>query len=76
MREELDMLFLLEHFSIEDLVNAEEKYIKYQENNTNNIESLYSFNKEYDEDMDKVVITTEYFNILNTSWMNLDFVHE
>lgn len=26
MREELDMLFLLEHFSLEDLVEAENKY--------------------------------------------------
>lgn len=30
MKEELDMLFLLEHFSLEDLVKAEEEYINYQ----------------------------------------------
>ena len=27
MREELDMLFLLEHFSLEDLVKAEEEHL-------------------------------------------------
>ena len=37
MREELDMLFLLEHFSLEDLVKAEEKHINYEYKNTDNI---------------------------------------
>ena len=34
MREELDMLFLLEHFSLEDLVKAEEEHINYEYKNT------------------------------------------
>ena len=34
LQEELDMLFLLEHFSLEDLVKAEEEYINYQHANT------------------------------------------
>lgn len=29
MQEELEMLFLLEHFSLEDLVEAEQNYINY-----------------------------------------------
>lgn len=29
LQEELDMLFLLEHFSLEDLVKAEEEYVNY-----------------------------------------------
>ena len=30
MKEELDMLFLLEHFSLKDLVKAEEEYVNYE----------------------------------------------
>ena len=30
LQEELDMLFLLEHFSLEDLVKAEEEYVNYE----------------------------------------------
>lgn len=41
MREELDMLFLLEHFSLEDLVKAEEEYIDYEYKNTDNIAESY-----------------------------------
>lgn len=37
LQEELDMLFLLEHFSLEDLVKAEEEYINYEYKNTDNI---------------------------------------
>ena len=40
MREELDMLFLLEHFSLEDLVKAEEEFVDYQFNNTGNKSSV------------------------------------
>ena len=41
MREELDMLFLLEHFSLEDLVKAEEEHINYEYKNTDNIAESY-----------------------------------
>lgn len=41
MREELGMLFLLEHFSLEDLVKAEEEYINHQYKNTDNIAESY-----------------------------------
>ena len=41
MKEELDMLFLLEHFSLEDLVKAEEEYINYEYKNTDNIAESY-----------------------------------
>lgn len=37
MQEELDMLFLLEHFSLEDLVEAEEKYYDLITSDTDNI---------------------------------------
>ncbi len=40
MKEELDMLFLLEHFSLEDLVKAEEEFINYQFNNTDNLKEF------------------------------------
>lgn len=43
MKEELDMLFLLEHFSLEDLVKAEEEYINYQYKNTDNIATAMLF---------------------------------
>lgn len=42
MREELDMLFLLEHFSLEDLVKAEEEYVNYQCRNTDNVTESYN----------------------------------
>lgn len=35
------MLFLLEHFSLEDLVKAEEEYINYEYKNTDNIAESY-----------------------------------
>lgn len=40
MKEELDMLFLLEHFSLEDLVKAEEEFVDYQFNNTDNLKEI------------------------------------
>lgn len=40
MKEELDMLFLLEHFSLEDLVKAEEEFVDYQFNNTDNLKEF------------------------------------
>ena len=33
MQEELDMLFLLEHFSLKDLVEAKQNYVAYQYHN-------------------------------------------
>lgn len=47
MREESDMLFLLEHFSLEDLVKAEEEYVNYQCRNTDNIAESYTDVAEY-----------------------------
>ena len=42
MREELDMLFLLEHFSLEDLVKAEEEHLNnwYYYNNLGELDTL------------------------------------
>ena len=40
MKEELDMLFLLEHFSLEDLVKAEEEFVDHQFNNTDNLKEF------------------------------------
>ena len=50
MREELDMLFLLEHFSLEDLVKAEEEHINYEYKNTDNIAESYYDIEEYIDD--------------------------
>ena len=68
MREELDMLFLLEHFSLEDLVKAEEEYINYESKNTDNTAESYSdselteaFNHLTKDDL-KRIITEERIN--------------
>lgn len=55
MREEIDMLFLLEHFSLEDLVEAENKY---EDAIASENERLASY--EYDEELDD-----EYANTSN-----------
>ena len=47
LQEELDMLFLLEHFSLEGLVKAEEEYVNYQYTNTDNIAESYCDVEEY-----------------------------
>ena len=47
LQEELDMLFLLEHFSLEDLVKAEEEYVNYECANTDNIAESYCDVEEY-----------------------------
>ena len=68
MQEELDMLFLLEHFSLEDLVEAKQNYVAYQYHNTDNIkedcEEEVTFDDEGHPFVDKVYNT--YFNL---AWM-------
>lgn len=73
MREELDMLFLLEHFSLEDLVKAEEEYVNYEYNNTDNIAEHYYDIKEYIDEHTGNIITREYDIYVDDSWMNLSF---
>lgn len=50
MKEELDMLFLLEHFSLEDLVKAEEEYIDYEYKNTDNLREDYEDEVTFDDE--------------------------
>lgn len=50
MQEELEMLFLLEHFSLEDLVGAEQNYINYQLNNTDNLHEIYEDEVTFDDE--------------------------
>ena len=74
MQEELDVLFLLEHFSLEDLVKAEEKYVNYQRANTDNIVESYSDVREYIYDeCTTTIVTREYSTFIDDSWMNLSF---
>ena len=74
MREELDMLFLLEHFSLEDLVKAEEEYINYQYKNTDNIAESYVDVEEYiDDECTATIMTRRYDVCVDDSWMNLSF---
>ena len=73
MREELDMLFLLEHFSLEDLVKAEEEYVNYEYNNTDNIAEYYYDIKGYIDESTGNIITREYDIYVDDSWMNLSF---
>ena len=74
MKEELDMLFLLEHFSLEDLVKAEEEYVNYEYKNTDNIVESYVDVEEYIDDECTATITTrEYSTHIDDSWMNLSF---
>lgn len=74
LQEELDMLFLLEHFSLEDLVEAEEEYINYEYKNTDNIVECYSDVEEYiDDECTTTVTTREYSTSIDDSWMNLSF---
>lgn len=68
------MLFLLEHFSLENLVKAEEEYVNYQHANTDNIAELYYDVEEYIDDKCTITITTrEYSTFIDDSWMNLSF---
>ena len=74
MKEELDMLFLLEHFSLEDLVKAEEEYINYEYKNTDNIVESYVDVEEYiDDECTETIMTREYDTSIYNSWMNLSF---
>lgn len=74
MREELDMLFLLEHFSLEDLVKAEEEYINYEHKNTDNIaESYYDVEEYIDDECTETIMTRKYDVYIDDSWMNLSF---
>ena len=74
MREELDMLFLLEHFSLEDLVKAEEEYINYESRNTDNIAESYVDVEEYiDDECTATIMTRRYDVCVDDSWMNRMF---
>ena len=74
LQEELDMLFLLEQFGLEDLVKAEEEYINYEHKNTDNIAESYADVEEYiDDECTETSITREYDTCINDSWMNLSF---
>ena len=74
LQEELDMLFLLEHFSLEDLVEAEEEYIKYESRNTDNIAESYVDVEEYiDDECTATIMTRRYDVCVDNSWMNLSF---
>lgn len=74
MKEELDMLFLLEHFSLEDLVKAEEEYVNYEFRNTDNLAESYTEEEEFlDDDCTESVITKDYYTYIDDSWINLSF---
>ena len=74
LQEELDMLFLLEHFSLKDLVEAEEEYVNYEHKNTDNIAESYADVEEYiDDECTETIITREYDTCIDDSWMSLSF---
>ena len=74
LQEELDMLFLLEHFSLEDLVKAEEEYISYQSKNTDNIaESCVDVEAYIDDECPESIMTRRYDVCVDDSWMDLSF---
>ena len=74
LQEELDMLFLLEHFSLKDLVKTEEEYVNYEHKNTDNIVESYVDVEEYIDDECTITVTTrEYSTSIDDSWMNLSF---
>lgn len=74
MKEELDMLFLLEHFSLEDLVKAEKEYVKYEVRNTDNIQEYYTVEKEYiDDDCTEFIMNRNYYTYVDINWINLLF---
>ena len=74
VREELDMLFLLEHFSLEDLVKAEEGYINYESKNTDNIaESYVDVEESIDDECTSTIMTRRYDVCVDDSWMDLSF---
>ena len=71
MQEELDMLFLLEHFSLEDLVKAEEEYVDYQYKNTDNIGETFTDIEEIYDGCTTTITTREYTTFIEDSWMYL-----
>ena len=71
MQEELDMLFLLEHFSLEDLVKAEEEYVDYQYKNTDNIGETFTDIEETYDGCTTTITTREYTTFIEDSWMYL-----
>ena len=71
MKEELDMLFLLEHFSLEDLVKAEEEYVDYQYKNTDNIGETFTDIEETYDGCTTTITTREYTTFIEDSWMYL-----
>lgn len=74
MQEELDMLFLLEHFSLKDLVKAEEDYVNYEIRNTDNLTESYTEEKEFlDDDCTEFITTRKYYVYIDSDWMNLSF---
>ena len=73
LQEELDMLFLLEHFSLKDLVKTEEEYVNYEHKNTDNIVESYCDVEEYIDDECTTTTTREYSTFIDDSWMNLSF---
>lgn len=74
LQEELDMLFLLEYFSLEDLVKAEEEYVNYQCANPDNIaESYYNVEEYIDDECTTTVTTREYSTFIDDSCMDLSF---
>lgn len=74
LQEELDMLFLLEHFSLKDLVKAEEEYINYEYKNTDNIaESCYDVEEYIDDECTETIMTRKYDTFIDDSWINLSF---
>ena len=74
MREELDMLFLLEHCSLEDWVKAEEEDINYEYKKTDNIAESYVDVEEYiDDECAETIMIRKYDTYIDDSWMNLSF---
>ena len=71
LQEELDMLFLLEHFSLKDLVKAEEEYVNYQYKNTDNIGETFTDIEETYDGCTTTITTREYTTFIEDSWMYL-----
>lgn len=62
IQEEVNMLFLLEPFSLKDLVKAEEEYINYECKNTDNIVESYFDVTEYINDECTIAVTTREYS--------------
>lgn len=69
MQEELDMLFLLEHFSLKNLVKAEEDYVNYEFRNTDNLTESYTEEKEFlDDNCTEFIITRNYHTYIDNKF--------